>query len=195
MLDKIEADGVHHWTQRKEMITRRRREDDADDVALFLGVPPAAVDAQPETDELGRTRRDDLGPYANVRKYRRQARATRRQARRRQASESDGYSTDASLASADAEDYAMAQQALRDRAAALDADVKAEEFIHPERGIGRRFAEWRDREPEEYEQAFGGLGCVQGWEYWARKEMVGWEPSRVSQKVQPSVFAMLNIES
>lgn len=183
MLDKIEADGLHHWGQRKEMVTRRRRDDDADDVALFLGIPAAGEE---QVDELGRTRRDDIGAYANVRKYRREARALRRQNRARPPppyESDDGYSTDSSLAPADADDYAAAQQALRDRAAGLDADVKAEEFIHPERGIGKRFAEWREREPEEYEAAFGGLGCVQGWEYWARKEMVGWEPSRVGFQV------------
>jgi GC-rich sequence DNA-binding factor len=179
VLDTIEADGAHHWTQRKEMVVKRRREDDADDIALFLGVPASESE---EIDDLGRTVRDGVGPYASVRKYRREARLTRRQ-RRPSAAESDGYSTDATLAPADEEDYGAAQAALRVRAAALDADVKAEEFLYPARGIGRRFAEWRAREEDEYQAAFGGLGCVQGWEYWARKEMVGWEPSRSSRSV------------
>lgn len=189
VLDQIEADGAHHWTQRKEMVAKRRREDDADDVALFLGVPPSQTE---EIDDLGRTLRDDAGPYATVRKYRREARVSRRQRRSLKPSgdTSDGYSTDSTLSPADAEDYTSAQESLRARADALDADVKAEEFLYPARGIGKRFAEWREREEEEYHAAFGGLGCVQGWEYWARKEMVGWEPSRVSFRV-PGMRAWL----
>lgn len=185
MLDQIEADGAHHWTQRREMIGKRRREDDADDVALFLGVPAAAAERD-EIDDLGRTIRDHVGPYASVRKSRREARVSRRQRRRlrrRDTSESDGWSTDSTLSPADEEDYASARRALLARADALDADVKADEFLDPSQGIGKRFAGWREREPDEYVSAFGGLGCVQGWEYWARKEMVAWEPARSTRGV------------
>lgn len=177
-MDAIEADGVHHWMQRKEMVTRRRRDDDADDVALFLGVPAG----EETVDDLGRTRGGALAPHDSIRRSRRQAREARRAARlqsRKKDAESEGWSTDSTLPSTDAEDYALAHRGLLDRAAALSSDVKAEEFLYPAMGIGKRFAEWREREPEEYGAAFGGLGCVQGWEYWARKEMVGWEPSRV----------------
>ncbi|KAI5451159.1 hypothetical protein NCC49_002035 [Naganishia albida] len=185
VLDQIEADGAHHWTQRRELIGKRRREDDADDVALFLGVPAAAAERE-EIDDLGRTIRDHVGPYASVRKSRREARVSRRQRRRlrrRDTSESDGWSTDSTLSPADEEDYASARRALLARADALDADVKADEFLDPSQGIGKRFAGWREREPDEYVSAFGGLGCVQGWEYWARKEMVAWEPARSTRGV------------
>ncbi|KAJ9107743.1 hypothetical protein QFC21_001204 [Naganishia friedmannii] len=206
LLDKIEADELQHYRERKGMITTRRQGDDEDDVALFLGVAPAPSDGgaatgngsdeEMEVDELGRTvggyAKGPVGPYAGVRKGRREARLARRQSRRlrsKRAEEDDddeGYSTDSTLSPADAEDYDTALHSLLSRADDLDKDVKADEFrdpAHPSGGVAFWFSEWRRREPEEYAQAFGGLGCVQAWEYWARKEMVGWEPSRSNTSV------------
>jgi GC-rich sequence DNA-binding factor len=207
LLDKIEADELQHYRERKGMITTRRQGDDEDDVALFLGVAPASSDDTrigngdgevQEVDEMGRTiggyGNGPVGPYAGIRKGRRGARSARREARRLRSArgtiipaddndDNDGYSTDSTLSPADAEDYDTALHSLLSRAQDLDKDVKAEEFrdpAHPSGGVAYWFSEWRRREPEEYAQAFGGLGCVQAWEYWARKEMVGWEPSRVS---------------
>ncbi|KAJ9115871.1 hypothetical protein QFC22_005013 [Naganishia vaughanmartiniae] len=204
LLDKIEADELQHYRERKGMIATRRQGDDEDDVALFLGVASdgsatgnGAEEVQ-EVDEMGRTiggyAKGPVGPYAGVRKGRREARFARKEARRLRsgrgstipAEDDDGYSTDSSLSPADAEDYETALASLLSRAEDLDKDIKAEEFrdpAHPSGGVAYWFSQWRRREPEEYAQAFGGLGCVQAWEYWARKEMVGWEPSRSNVSV------------
>jgi GC-rich sequence DNA-binding factor len=106
-------------------------------------------------------------------------RRSRRRARRPSSAE-DGYSTDSSLGEADAADYAEAQEVLQQRAKALSADVEAEDFRDPVVGIAQRFGGWRDKFEEEYSNAYGGLALVQAWEYWARGEMIGWEPTRVS---------------
>jgi hypothetical protein len=79
----------------------------------------------------------------------------------------------------DAEDYETAQQSLQARVNGLSTDVKAEDFRDPEVGLAVRFGGWRKEYEEEYNNAYGGLAMVQGWEYWARQEMIGWEPSRV----------------
>jgi len=84
------------------------------------------------------------------------------------------------LGEADAADYAAAQEVLQRRAEALSADVEAEDFRDPVTGIVKRFGGWREKFEEEYSNAYGGLALVQAWEYWARGEMIGWEPTRSS---------------
>jgi GC-rich sequence DNA-binding factor len=93
----------------------------------------------------------------------------------------DGFSTDSTLAEGDAEDYFAAHQHLEKRVVGLLDDVKAEDFRDPEKGVAVRFGDWRKRYEEEYVNAFGGLALVHAWEFWARGEMVGWEPLRVSK--------------
>jgi hypothetical protein len=93
----------------------------------------------------------------------------------------DGFSTDSTLAEGDAEDYFAAHQHLEKRVIGLLDDVKAEDFRDPEKGVAVRFGDWRKRYEEEYVNAFGGLALVHAWEFWARGEMVGWEPLRVSK--------------
>lgn len=166
---------MDHYKERHEMYTKRRNGDDTDDLALCFGAAPSK-DAG-EVDEMGRSARDDSGAYSAVRRYRREDRAARR--RRRQAGE-EGYSTDSSLGEGDQQDYQEAQDALQKRVAALSSDVKAEDFRDPRKGLAKKFGAWRDRGDDDYSNAFGGLAMVQGWEYWARQEMIGWEPGRVS---------------
>ena len=189
ILQKIEKDMMLHYKERHDIYTKRRMQDDADDLALCVGiVAPAQADEEEEIDEMGRTRRkvDESGAYSGVRRARREERAARRQrrnARRAQPKQDeDGYSTDSSLGEGDAEDYQTAQQALQARVQALSSDVKAEDFRDPELGLAVRFGGWRKQYEDEYSNAYGGLAMVQGWEYWARQEMIGWEPSRVSTK-------------
>ncbi len=171
------------------IVSKRRAEDDADDLTMFLGVP-ALIEPEEgaeEVDKLGRSRRafDDSGAQSGVRRYRRQDRQARRDRSRStrptQHYQEDGFSTDSSLGDADAADYQDAQDALQKRAAALTADVKAEDFRDPNIGIAQRFGGWRDRYTEEYSNAYGGLALVQAWEYWARSEMITWEPTRVGR--------------
>jgi hypothetical protein len=75
---------------------------------------------------------------------------------------------------------------------ALSSDVKAEDFRDPELGLAVRFGGWRKQYEDEYSNAYGGLAMVQGWEYWARQEMVGWEPSRVSRRPKGRIIAEPN---
>lgn len=183
ILDSIEDDMAHHYTERTEMIKKRRRDDDRDDLALFCGV--ASVEQDNDGNGNGRPtgHQEDLNPHAGVRRHRREARQQRRQRRRamRPTTQEDGYSTDSTLGEADAEDYEAAQQILADRVQSLSDDVKAEDFRDPVVGLASRFAGWRKQYEDEYLTAYGGLAMVQAWEYWARKEMVGWEPARVCQ--------------
>ena len=181
-LQDIEADALHHLRERAELLNRRRREDDDDDLALFMGVPaPKAEDE--EVDDLGRSRRNEAGPSSSVRKIRRierEGRRARRRARFTKLVEDEGFSTDSTLGEGDAEDYSAAQKALDRRVTALLDDVRAEDFRDPEAGLAMRFGQWRSKYEDEYVNAFGGLAMVQAWEFWARGEMVDWEPLRVS---------------
>ncbi|KAK8849483.1 hypothetical protein IAR55_004817 [Kwoniella newhampshirensis] len=191
-LEKIEADSVHVLKERAEMVNKRRQADDSDDLSLFLGVPaPIVADSEvEEVDDLGRTRRadNDAGPSSGIRRARRDERVARRGRRRARVSkapkEEDGFSTDSTLAEGDAEDYAIAQSGLEKRVHALLDDVRAEDFRDPDRGLALRFGGWRKKFDEEYVNAFGGLALVQAWEFWARGEMVGWEPLRNSSSLE-----------
>ncbi|WVQ75090.1 hypothetical protein IAR50_004699 [Cryptococcus sp. DSM 104548] len=185
-LETIENDAVHHIKERSDIIRKRHEEDDSDDLSLFLGVPrPAAGEEQ--VDELGRVKdiNREAGPGSGIRRGRREERETRRSRRQRRNQgratvDEDGFSTDSTLADADAQDYDAAQNKLNHRVHALMHDVKAEEFKDPNKGLAVKFGGWRQRDEEEYSSAFGGLALVQAWEFWARAEMVGWEPLRGS---------------
>ncbi|WWD04119.1 hypothetical protein V865_002185 [Kwoniella europaea PYCC6329] len=183
-LENIETDSIAHLKERAQMVNSRRSADDSDDLSLFLGVP--APNAEEDVkDEFGRSAESEAGPSSIRRKIRRDERIARRGKRRARSSKSiheeEGYSTDSSLAEGDQEDYRSAQIHLERRVHALLDDVKAEDFRDPEKGLAVRFGGWRKRYEEEYVNAFGGLALVQAWEFWARGEMVGWEPLRSSK--------------
>lgn len=186
-LEDIEADTYHHFTARSDMVHKRRADDDSDDLSLFLGVAPAAtaVGAEEQVDELGRVRKayDESGYNSGLRRARRSARLARRVRRRVSPSdEDDGFSTDSTLAPADSADYDAAQASVGSRVEGLLEDVKAEDFRDPDMGLAARFGDWRTKYDEEYKNAFGGLAMVQAWEFYARGEMVGWDPLRVSDR-------------
>ena len=135
-----------------------------------------------QVDELGRTIPSNTGPQAPVRRERRAARSQRhaRRAKLRGAISSEmedaGDSTDASLLPSDAWDFEEAIQKLRAKVKALFDDVKAKEFRDPKHGIAVWFGEWRSKYEDSWKNAWGGMGLVQAWEFWARVEMVGWIP-------------------
>ncbi|WVR08253.1 hypothetical protein IAU60_005300 [Kwoniella sp. DSM 27419] len=179
-LESIESDAIHHFQERSSIITKRRAADDSDDLSLFLGTPAPVID-ESQLDEFGRSAADqEAGPSSIRRRVRRDERNARRGKRRARvlklADDEEGFSTDASLGEGDSEDYIAAQGRLEHRVHALLDDVKAEDFRHPEKGIALRFGGWRSKYEEEYVNAFGGLALVQAWEFWARGEMIGWEP-------------------
>ena len=166
------------------MSGKRRTADDLDDLAVTLGVAPPSADEPEEVDELGRSKPSEAGPHSGVRRARRTARESRRGKRKQRASgEDEGFSTDSTLAEGDAEDYFAAHQQLEKRVHGLLDDVRAEDFRDPEKGVAVKFGGWRKHHEEEYVNAFGGLALVHAWEFWARGEMVGWEPLRVSSLI------------
>jgi len=170
------------------MSGKRRTADDFDDLALTLGVAPPSADEPEELDELGRSRPSEAGPHSGVRRARRTARESRRSKRtQRTSGEDEGFSTDSTLAEGDAEDYFAAHQQLEKRVHGLLDDVKAEDFRDPEKGVAVKFGGWRKHYEEEYVNAFGGLAVVHAWEFWARGEMVGWEPLRVCHCIRAPV--------
>lgn len=169
--------------ERFDMVTKRRKADDEDDLSLFLGVlpPPLQQNAEEETDELGR-----VVPKANPaiarreRMVHRAGRRTRRNARRRTASiNEEGYSTDGSLADSDTADFATAVEKLLGKGKEILSDVRAREFRQPGLGLGKWFGEWRDKYADSYQGAWGGLGMVGAWEFWTRLEILGWNPLEV----------------
>lgn len=178
ILERIEADHLHTLTERSNLIARRRLEDDSDDLSVCYGIPPLPL----PTDTF-----PDVPTLLNLRDARQSARSLRLSERASDATsgslepEDQGYQTDAQLLSADALDYAHAIQDLASRRHALFSDVKAEDFRNPDLGLRVRFGRWREQWSEDYEGAFGGLALVQAWEFWARCELAGWDPLRVSR--------------
>ncbi|KAH9851709.1 nineteen complex-related protein 2-domain-containing protein [Lenzites betulinus] len=177
-LEKLEDEHISIIKERADMIAQRRKAEDEDDLALFLGAPPPPPSAPTEVDDLGR-----IAPSANPTASRLDRTAARdaRRLRRRAANQTaaaneEGYSTDASLPPGDADDYRVALAKLVADGKALMADVQADEFRDPQAGLGRWFGEWRAKFGDVYRGAWGGLGMVSAWEFWARLEILGWNP-------------------
>lgn len=182
-VEKLENEHVSILKERRDMIQARRRAEDEDDLSMFLGSRPTLPHTGPEElDEMGR-----IIPRFNAeatRDDRRTARAARRALRRRngrQGEDEEGYSTDATLPPSDAADYLAALQQLSRQRDEILSDVKAKEFKDPMQGIGARFATWRERFDDSYIGAWGGLALVGAWEFWARLEILGWNPFQDSR--------------
>lgn len=156
------------------MISKRRRDDDGDDLATFFGPLPAPLETESDmdqTDELGSPKPNPI----DEQRQRRVSRVARRQLRSSKRTKAveveEGYSTDSSLAPHDASDYSSALQSLTSRKKEVLADVRAEEFRDPGKG---KWSVWREKYSESYVGAWGGLGVVSVWEFWVRLEGAGW---------------------
>ncbi|KAI0269805.1 nineteen complex-related protein 2-domain-containing protein [Gloeopeniophorella convolvens] len=177
-LEKLEEEHVSILKERREMIYTRRRADNLDDLSIFLGSLPVQPHTGPEElDEMGRII-PRLNPEAaqRDRQAARTARRSRRQRENRQRQGEEGYSTDATLPPSDGADYLAALDQLSQKRDSILSDVKAKEYKNPSLGIGSRFAGWRERFGDSYTSAWGGLGLVGAWEFWARLEILGWNP-------------------
>ncbi|KAF8319659.1 hypothetical protein DL93DRAFT_2164354 [Clavulina sp. PMI_390] len=190
-LEKYEAEQLSLLTERLDMLNKRREEDDEDDVSLFLYVPAPKPQPDAEEDEFGR---DPIpqGPHAPAREARRASRTARLNPTPTSIGnvslkklvaypdDEQGYATDGTLLTSDLEDFILAKQTLAKRVSSLLEDVRSPEFKDPNTttgfGLAKRFAEWRQKYPESYTGAWGGLSMVGAWEFWARLEMVGWNP-------------------
>ncbi len=170
------------------MLVQRRIADDEDDLSLFLNIPPPP-DGE-KVDDMGRT--IAYGPHAPQREARRaarQARFTHSTSRTppkvsiTSLEDLMGYSTDADLSTSSQEDYIAAREQLSAKVSSLLEDVKSEEFRDPVEGLAKRFNGWRTSFQDSYTGAWGGLGLVGAWEWWARLEIAGWDPLDVSDRL------------
>ncbi|QRW20232.1 Pre-B-cell leukemia transcription factor-interacting protein 1 [Rhizoctonia solani] len=174
-IEKIEEEFISLLAERAEMISKRRLDDMSDDLSLFLGAPSAGEEME-VVDELGRTVPSSTAPQSAVRRVRREARQSRRSTRPSHAEDQEGYSTDGSLGSSDAQDLTQAIALCRTKASSVFSDVTAEEFRDPRKGVAKWFGEWRERWGDSYTGAWGGLGVVGAWEMWVRLEVLVWDP-------------------
>lgn len=150
------------------IVTGRRKAEDEDDLSLFLGRIP-----QPASAEQAKASRQERSAARLIR------RGNQRQAGAALAAE-EGFSTDSSLSSDQEEDFQLAITKLKEKADAVLNDVRAGEFRDPSQGLGKWFGEWKEKYEDIYVGAWGGLGLVGAWEFWARLEIVGWNPFQVS---------------
>lgn len=178
LVEKLEDEQISLLQERYDMIDRRRRADENDDLSLFLGILPLTVPYTDDNDEMGGVIPEV--DAAAARRDRMSARLSRRAGRRARsrtvAYTEEGYSTDSSLPPSDATDYATATEKLLERGKDILFDVKAKDFREPKLGLGKWFGEWRERYSDNYTGAWGGLGMVGAWEFWTRLEMLGWNP-------------------
>jgi GC-rich sequence DNA-binding factor len=156
--------------ERLDIVSKRRRTDDEDDLTTFLGSHPPNPD-DPDAESLDPSQRAQ-------RRALRSSRRLARQAQRQRAEAEEGYSTDAEIPEPDEEAYRSALTQVESRRKEVLADVKAEEFRDPGKG---RWTTWREKYTDSYVGAWGGLGVVSVWEFWARLECIGWDPIEVSQ--------------
>ncbi len=186
-MEQLEDEHISILKERRDMIRSRRRAENEDDLSLFLRSSTVPAAGPEDLDEMGR----DI-PRSRLkvtRDDRQRARAARRVTRRknsRRGQDEEGYSTDATLPPSDAGDYLAALELLSRKRGDILSDVKANEFKDPSVGIGLKFADWRERFEDSYQGAWGGLGLVGAWEFWARLEMLGWNPFEVIHD-QPSI--------
>lgn len=92
--------------------------------------------------------------------------------RQKQQNDEEGFSTDSELTPPDEAAYRGALSDLASKKTEVLADVQAEEFKDPGKG---RWNAWRERYSDSYVGAWGGLGAVSVWEFWARLECLDWD--------------------
>ncbi|KAF9077506.1 nineteen complex-related protein 2-domain-containing protein [Rhodocollybia butyracea] len=178
LLENLEDEQLSILRERHDIINKRRLQDMEDDLTTFLGPLPNAPDdtpSEPTFDEFGREiRRED--PIV-ARRRRQDHRSTRYQVYRdvqpRQGKiDDEGYWTDSDLPLPDQAAYQDALGSIATRTGDVLVDVKSKEFLDLAKS---RWGTWRKQYEESYVAAFGGLGVVSAWEFWARLESVGWD--------------------
>ena len=167
-LEKLEEEHLSLLKERFDIVAGRRKVEDEDDLSLFLGHIPQSA----SVEQAKASRQERLGARLIRRAHRRQTGAV--------LAAEEGFSTDSSLSSDQEEDFQLAITKLKEKADAVLNDVRAGEFRDPSQGLGKWFGEWKDKYEDIYVGAWGGLGLVGAWEFWARLEIVGWNPFQVS---------------
>ena len=173
-LEALEEEHLSLLQERSDMITKRRRRDDEDDLDTVFGTPPTYVEE--DLDNFGRPMLPTLAK--ELRTTARESRRARRERRPRYQLREDGFSTDSSLPPDDKTDYDEAVKQVVIKGKNILGDVKAKDFRNPTLGLAKWFGEWREKFGESYVGAWGGLGMVGAWEFWTRLEILGWDPIR-----------------
>ncbi|KAF9649765.1 hypothetical protein BDM02DRAFT_3094186 [Thelephora ganbajun] len=163
-LETLEEEHLSLLKEKFDIVAGRRKAEDEDDLSLLLGHIP-----QPASEEPPKSSRQERSALRLIR------RAHRHQVGAALAAE-EGFSTDSSLSSDQADDFQLAIAKLKEKAEGVLNDVRAGEFRDPPQGLGKWFGEWKEKYEDIYVGAWGGLGLVGAWEFWARLEIVGWNP-------------------
>lgn len=177
LLEKLEEEHLSLLQERSDMVKKRRTQDDEDDLTSFLGKLPLPAEAE-ETDDLGRAVPNPHSA-AQMALLRRAARIARRRQRQNNEEAEEGYSTDSELSTSDEQAYSAAVEFLATKTKEVLSDVRAPEFRDPGKG---RWSAWREQYTDSYVNAYGGLGVVSVWEFWARLECVGWNCIEVCRR-------------
>ncbi|KAE9393862.1 hypothetical protein BT96DRAFT_978753 [Gymnopus androsaceus JB14] len=174
LLEKLEEEHVSLLQERHELVNKRRLQDMEDDLSTFMGPLPVVQDDVPkEFDEFGRAvRREDPTSARRERQGHHSIRYQQYREAQGKTVDDDGYWTDSNLPLPDEAAYQDAVASIATRTHDILADVKSKEFLDPAKG---RWGMWRGRYEDTYVAAFGGLGVVSAWEFWARLELVGWD--------------------
>ncbi|KAJ4482295.1 nineteen complex-related protein 2-domain-containing protein [Lentinula aciculospora] len=173
LLEKLENEHTSLLQERHDMIIKRRLQDAEDDLSTILG--PLLLTQEETTQELDEFGREIRRPHPALVRQERQGQRTARYQRyqkTRPKVDDEGYWTDSDLAPSDEAAYQDAIASIATRTHDVLADVKSKEFLNPAKG---RWGTWRSQYEESYVAAFGGLGVVSAWEFWARLESVGWD--------------------
>lgn len=186
LLESIERDNLSIQRERLSIITRRRYEDDADDLSLFTGASvsadlvPVAPDqnTDPALREYENAVKND--PNSAIRSARRSDRSMRLGAERNARQVEDGYTTEDVLSPFDAMDLNTAVTTMQSNLDKLFDDVQVDIWREAELGVGPRFLEWLSKYRDEYEKSYAGLSMIGVWEFWARVELSIWNPFAVS---------------
>lgn len=174
LLETLEHNAIALLVDRTVSRQRARALALEDALALFHGTPSASLWVPREKDEALRPMNADGPGTAPVREARRAAL---------------GIVPDVSSQRLSPEELAHFQagreELARDAVRLLD-DTKAPEFRSPlaadesgawhPRSLAARFHDWRTRFPGEYDLAWGGLAVANAWEFFARNELVQWDP-------------------
>ncbi|KAJ3784612.1 nineteen complex-related protein 2-domain-containing protein [Lentinula aff. detonsa] len=181
LLEKLESEHASLLQERHAMIKKRRLQDTEDDLSTFLGsLPSTQEEIPPQIDEFGREiRQPDPAIARQERQRQRRVRLQQYQEANTKADDRD-YWTDSDLPPPDEAAYQDALASIATRTHDILSDVKSKEFLDPAKG---RWGTWRSQYEESYVAAFGGLGVVSAWEFWARLESVGWDCIQDSQSL------------
>lgn len=173
LLDTLEHNALGLLVDRKVSRQRARSLALEDALALFHGVSDATL-WLPHGDDESRPINADGDGTSPVRTA------------RRALWDAVPDTSDQRLAPAERQLFLAGRSELAEDVARLLRDTHAPEFRSPlaaddtgawhPRSLAARFQAWRTAYPAEYDLAWGGLALANAWEFFARYELVQWDP-------------------